>query len=263
MKFKTIVTAASSVASSFLAFSGIPAYAFSFTTHLSAGSNAPKGDILLDSVQLSDGTLINNFTLVNQVTLLQNDVHTGGNTGSASADRGDNVTVGVDAENPTNADIVANLGNLNLNTIIDTEDSGSFKMNLGFEQSLTHLFFWERGENSFLGVQALDDADNPIGNFLNLDFSAANSAGYAIDTTEIVESQSVSSIGVNLSDLGVSTSIRKIQLTARGDASNGPDFKVVGASVEDQESVPEPASLASLGLIAGLGFMARRRRGDR
>jgi PEP-CTERM motif len=263
MKFKTIVTAASSVAGSVLAFSGTPAYAFSFTTNLGAGSNAPKGDISLDSVQLSDGTSINNFVLVNQATILQNDLHTGGNTGAASADRGDNVSVGVKAENPTNADIVANLGNLNLNTIIDTEDTGSFKMNIGFEQSLTHLFFWERGKNSFLGIQVLDDTDTPIGNFLNLDFTTANSAGYAIDTTEINGKHSVSSIGVNLSDLGVSAPIRRIQLTARGAASNGPDFKVVGASVEDKESVPEPASLAGLGLIAGLGFLVRRQRGDR
>jgi hypothetical protein len=236
-----------------LALSGASAQAFTFTTNLAPGSTDPKGDIFLQSVTLGNGTTVSNFSLVNSATIISNDSWTGGNTGAASSDRGDNAS-GVKLEAATNASIVASLGNLNLNNIIDTEDTGSFKINVSFEQAVSNLFFWERGMNSRLGVQALDGSGNLIGNLLVLDSRTWQWAGFSIDTTEISSAQRVGSLGVSLADLGVSGPIQSIQLTSSR-SFNGPDFKVVGEAA----AVPEPTTMAGLA-IAGLGMAAARRR---
>ncbi len=233
--------------------SGTSAQAFNFTTNLAPGSNDPRGDIFLQSVTLGDGTTVSNFSVVNRATIIHNDEWTGGNTGAASSDRGDNAS-GVKLEAATNASIAASLGNLNLNNIIDTEDTGSFKINVSFERAVSSLFFWERGMNSKLGVQALDSSGNLIGRFLTLDSRTWQYAGFSIDTTEISGAQRVGSLGVSLADLGVSGPIQSIQLTSSR-SFNGPDFKVVGATA----AVPEPTTMAGLAL-AGAGMAALRRR---
>ncbi len=185
--------------------------------------------------------------------IVHNDVWSGGNTGAASSDRGDNAS-GQKQELATDASIAASLGNRNLNNIIDTEDKGSFKINLFFEQAVSHLFFWERGMNSDLSVQALDASGNLIGSLLRISRNTWQSSGYSINTTEIGSAQRVGSWGLTLSDLGVSGAIAGIQVSA--DAShNGPDFKVVGSAA----AVPEPATMAGLAL-ASAGFAAARRR---
>jgi hypothetical protein len=236
-----------------LVLAATPAQAFTFATNLASGSNEPKGDIFLKSVTLSGGRMINNFSLVNSTTLIQNDPWTGKNTGAASSDRGDHAS-GVKVEKATESSITASLGNLNLNNIVDTEDRGSFKMNLTFDQAISSLFFWERGMNSKLGVQALDKQGNLIGKLLTLNSSLWQRAGFGIDTTEIEGTQQVGSLGLTLGDLGVSSPINSIQLTSEA-AFNGPDFKVVGSS----EAVPEPATMAGLAL-AGAGLTWARRR---
>ncbi|MBD2536254.1 PEP-CTERM sorting domain-containing protein [Nostoc flagelliforme FACHB-838] len=117
---------------------------------------------------------------------------------------------------------------------------------------LDNLFFWERGRNSDLGVQAVDTSGNLIGNFLKLDRKNQANAGYSIDTLEISNAQQVGSWGVSLKELGV-TSLAGIRLTANG-SYNGPDFKVAA-----RQSVPEPATILGLGVVAGLGLLRRRR----
>ncbi|MBE9177000.1 PEP-CTERM sorting domain-containing protein [Oculatella sp. LEGE 06141] len=255
MKLQRIPTCFSLLACSLVTLSGAPAQAFSFTTNFEGSS--PKGDIFLKSVTLTDGTVVNNFSLVNAAKIVSNDLWTGGNSGAASADMGDNATVGISKENPTDSDIATALGNLNLNSIIDTEDSGKSIINVFFERAVDTLFFWERGQNSHMDVQAIDKNGNLVGNLLNLYSSNWNYAGYSIDTKEISGAQKVGSLGITLADLGLSDSIAGLQITSKK-TYNGPDWKVVG-SASASASVPEPATLAGLGVVAGLIATSRRK----
>lgn len=251
MNLKQIVTAASVVATG-LIVSGTSAQAFSFSTNVSGASST--GDINLNSVTLEGGKTVSEFALVKSAQIIHNDDWTGGNTGAASSDRGDNAS-GIALEKATNESVAASLGNRNLNNIIDGEDAGSFKMNLFFEQAVSNLFFWERGMNSDLSVQALDASGNLIGSLFKITRDTWKSAGYGINTTEIGDTQQVGSWGLSANDLGVVGSIFGIQVSA--DAShNGPDFKVAG---ESAAAVPEPTTMAGLAL-AGAGFAAARRR---
>jgi hypothetical protein len=261
MKLKGICLYASYLSGSVLLFTSTPAHAFSFTTNYTAdltGSNQAKGNIWLNSVTTNNGT-ISNFSLVNQAVILSNDPRTSqANSGAASSERGD-LASGINKEAPANADVVSSLGNLNLNNIIDTEDTGSFKMNLFFSNAVDTLLFWERGQNSQLGVQAIDASGSLIGNLLTLNSAKWNYAGFGIDTTEISGTQKVGSLGVNLADLNVSAPIAGIQITSQR-SYNGPDFKVVGALTQQPaQSVPEPATLAGLSLFAGMLTLARRK----
>jgi hypothetical protein len=254
MKLKYIATCAGLIASSVLAFSNAPAQAFSFTTNFSG--NNPKRNILLDSVKLTDGSVINNFALVNRANIISNDLWTGGNTGAASADMGDQATIGTKQERLDNNGAVAALGNLNLNSIIDTEDSGRSVIDVFFSSAVDNLFFWERGMNSKLDIQALDAKGRVIGNLLTSYSGKWQYAGYGIDTKEISETQRVGSLGISLADLGVANPIFGVRVASRGAAYNGPDWKVAGSAT----SVPEPATLAGLGLVAGAIATSRRRR---
>lgn len=254
MKLTHLSAFAGLLASSLVVCSA-PAQAFSFTTNLGPGSVAPKGNIWLESVTLEDSTVITDFTLVDRVDLLSNDLHTGGNSGAASSDLGDNATEGVKLEVATPESLETSLGNLNLNSIVDTEDSGSFKMNLFFERSVDSLYLWERGMNSRLRLQAIDAAGNLLGNFLDVYSANFDYAGFNIDTREISGQQRVGSRGISLLDLGVDSPFAGVQVTSFR-SSNGPDFKIVGSS----ESVPEPATLAGIGIVAGSMAFARRRK---
>jgi hypothetical protein len=257
MNLKYVVATISLLATGMMA-SGSPAQAFSFSTNFSGttdsgGNLDPTRNIMLNSVTLSDGRTISNFALVQSANIISNDTWTGGDTGAASSDRGDNAS-GIQQEAATNSSIVASLGNLNLNNIIDVEDTGSFKINLSFGQAVSSLFFWERGMNSDLTIQALDQAGNLIGNLFRIDRNTWQNAGFAIDTTEISGAQQVGSRGISVGDLGLTGPIFGIQVSA--DAShNGPDFKVMGSA----EAVPEPTTMAGLAL-AGAGLAAARRR---
>ena len=274
MQLKQTFAFTSLLAGSILVGSTVPAQAFSFTTNASP-NNAPKGDVILQSIELDSGKIIDEFVLITGAEILSNDYNDGPSEadGGASSDQGDNVTDGVSEENPDASDIVSSLNNLNLNSIIDTEDGktnsdtrGSFEMNLFFDSRVSQVYLWERGMNSILGVQAIDEDGNVIGDFLELGASvlydpgqyAWDYAGFDIDTKEIQESQPVGSIGLDLSDLGVSTHIaglRVISDSAKG--YNGPDFKIVGASV------PEPTAVIGLSVVAGAMALSRRRKASR
>lgn len=221
---------------------------FSFTTqysqHSSLSSFDPTRDIRLDSVVFGSNT-VNNFTLVTSASQANNS-HS---LGPVSSDRGDNtfgdgyLSEGPLNEMPTNSDIVASLGNLNLNSILDTEDNAAgTSINVFFSQPTNHLFFFERGGNSGLTVDLLDASGGLLlGTSYAIAQSLWNATGFSIDTTEISGAQPVVSFGLKHSG-----PIAGVRLTAHA-GSNGPDFKVVGANVRD---IPTPSLLLGLGLMA-------------
>lgn len=223
---------------------------FEFSTQWEGA--APYGDVMLNSVTTSDRTITDFFT-VEDANLISNDTYTGGNTGAASSDRGDAVTgYGTVSEAATSADVVSSLGNLNLNSIIDTEDSGSFVMDVMFGQSLNEFLFWERGMNSNLKVQAMGEGDNVLAEFLlsSLPGNGFTDAGFSLNTTEIEETQEVGAMGLRL--LGASTN----RLRLISDSSyNGPDFKVAAAA-----PVPEPMTIMGTLMAASAVVAARRKR---
>lgn len=274
MKFQRVSTSICLIFGTVLAISS-SAQAASFTTNVQQ-NNGAEGDIILESIT-QNGTTISNFLFVTEAVILQNTPITNirpgdtsnpeasgrlNNTGTASTDKGDNASAPLSVSglrNPTGQEVAAFLGNSNLNNLIDSEETGSFKINVFFDSSieednagLDNLLFWERGRNSDLGVQAVDAAGNLIGNFLKLDRTNQSFAGYSIDTTEISGAQQVGSWGVSLQQLGV-TSLAGIQLTGNS-SYNGPDIKVVA-----RQSIPEPGTVLGLGVIAGLGLLRRRR----
>lgn len=253
LNFKTLF--AGLAVSSVWLISEVPAVAFSFTTYFTGDS--PKGDILLDAIEY-DGLLRSDFSLVNQASIINNDLWTGGNTGAASADLGDNATVGLKQERVTNEGLVGALGNLSLNSIVDTEDHGSFTIDLFFDSTVDTVAFWERGMNSSLDAQALDASGNVLGHLVSLGFSSGwDDAGYSIDTQEIGSSQRVASKGLRLEDFGVSEAIAGVRVSSSSNY-HGPDWKVVGLAAQS-ESVPEPTALAAMALLAG-GVVLNRRR---
>ncbi|NEQ97870.1 MAG: PKD domain-containing protein, partial [Cyanothece sp. SIO2G6] len=205
----------------------------------------PAQDMLLEHI-LIDGDARSDLILVNQAVIVQNDKFTGGDTGGLSADKGDEATIGVAAEDVT-AEQIANalptqqsvLTNYNLNSIVDTEDKGAFTIDLFFEKAVDNVLVWERGMNSALTLQALDSDGNRFGNVVNLGNRAGRTlkgfidwydAGFAIDTLEIDETQPVGSIGLSKTDLGVAEDVRisGVRLISAGRKYNGPDWKVMG-----------------------------------
>jgi hypothetical protein len=247
------------IASASLAMLAAPADAFTFKTNYTG--EAPKGDIWLQSIQLEDGSVVDSFSMITSANIVANDAYTGGNSGAASADKGDNTTTGVKVEDATAADLVTNLSNLNLNNIVDTEDSGSFEIDLFFDKAIDNLLIWERGQNSALAVQALDETGALIGDKVVVDFrtldKTAHYAGYSIDTLEIGGAQKVNSVGLTLADLGLTdTSINSFRFFSES-GYNGPDWKILGTQAE---GVPEPGTVLGLTLISGLVAAARRKK---
>jgi hypothetical protein len=229
---------------------------FSFSTKYSPEDFDPKRDIKLESVTYG-GTTYNNFGLVTKAVIQVNDRLTTNQGGPGSSDHGDGtvsdvyLTEGPRVENPTNDDIVASLGNLNLNSIIDTEDNlGNSVIDVYFKKPAKTFYFFERGMNSDLSVDALDAAGNVVDTFkITRALFRANPAGYSIDTTEIAGEQKVGSYGLTLTRKDV------VGLRLSSDKTmNGPDYKVFAAKV------PEPATIAALGTVAGLAILARRKK---
>lgn len=261
------------------------AQAANFTSNVSQTSD-PEADIWLNSIT-QNGNTFNKFNLVNKAKIIYNDQikltgnpgetynpELGGyvnNSGAASTDRGDKATApgGIKESglnNPTEEGIAAYLGNTNLNNIIDVEDGKTMKMNLFFQETivadntgLDNLFFWERGSGQWnasdLLIQAIDASGNLIGKSLFLGRNDKQYAGFSLDTLEIDKAQEVGSWGVKLSQLGV-TSAAGIRVFSDW-TMNGPDFKVMARS--STTSVPEPTTLAGLGLVAASLAVFRRR----
>lgn len=235
---------------------------FSFSTQFSTSSEPldPEKDILLESVTYDDITT-SDFDLVKSADIVFNEPYTGGNTGAASAEHGDQtigdslVGQGPAVEDPSNADVVAALGNLNLNSIIDTEDDGTATIDVSFAAPTSRFFFWERGLNSDLLVEALDDAQNVIASY-KIDRDLWEPAGYRIKTTEIPTTQRVGALGLYLEE----SSVKTLRLTSSGARYNGPDYKVVAAA-EETTDIPEPGLVLALTALGGtlLGLNRRGR----
>ncbi|MBD2741254.1 exosortase-dependent surface protein XDP2 [Coleofasciculus sp. FACHB-1120] len=268
MKLQQTSAFISLVAGSLLAFSATSAQAFSpfdFGTTFSPKPADPKKDIKLEAVTF-DGATIKDFLLVTDAKIIKNDHTTGQQQGPASSDHGDgtvsdpSLPQGPKKENPTAADIVASLGNLNLNSIIDTEDDYATSIiEVFFGQATDTFFFWERGNpkagdtqtagNSDLFVESLDKFGNVLEAF-KITRDMWEYAGFDINTKEINENQKVGSLGLKATQKAVGLRLSSFK------GHNGPDFKVVAQNV----SVPEPASLAGLGMVAGALVVSRRRR---
>lgn len=209
--------------------------------------NGVKGDTFLKSIT-QNGEKINDFSYVDRADIIYNDAYTGGNTGAISTDRGIDVQIGattiegLEAQKNTNGmsdherNIVDYLGNNNLNTIIDTEDNGAFTLNLFFDdlieednKGLDSIFFFERGMNSNMFVQALDNNGNLIGEreFLKGKKKGGEEqldTGFRIKTKEIGlhkngteksgRGQQLGFLGVSLEDLDVD-SLVGVQISAQ------------------------------------------------
>lgn len=287
MKFNHTVSFLGLTCGTFLALA-TAAQAASFTTNVQ--KTDAKSDVWLQSIT-QNGVTINKFNLINEAKgdILFNDTinlsgnngetanpNAGGynnNTGAASTDRGDNASKpnGLEVsgiKNPTMPEIATYLGNQNMNNIIDTEDDGAFEMNLFFtymlqedNKGLDNIFLWERGKNSDIVVQAIDEKGDIIGNYLKLNRGNQANAGYQIDTLEIGGAQNVGSWGVSLSQLGVTTAAG-IRIKTE-DAFDGPDFKIMARLNDDpvlRKQVPEPAMMIGLGVVAGSLAVSRRRK---
>lgn len=217
----------------------------------------PTRDIKLESVSFA-GNTVSQFNLVNRADILHNDmiIPAKGQAGPGSSDHGDNTVSdvylpqGPAIENPTNADVVASLGNLNLNSIIDTEDNlGTSSFNVFFDHPSNSFFLFERGMNSDLQVDAIDAKGNVIaGQSFKITRDLWKDAGYGVDTTEINGTQEVGSYGIRFN-----TDVAGLRLSSYI-GFNGPDYKVVAAHV------PEPSALVGLGVASGSLFLLRRRR---
>ncbi|MEM9768372.1 MAG: exosortase-dependent surface protein XDP2 [Cyanobacteria bacterium P01_D01_bin.71] len=254
---KIAVAAGLATGALFSSFATGNAFAFGFEFQGTYSQNdAPTGDILLESVTIGED-IIEDFSFVTSATIVNNDAFSGGNSGAASADTGDNATGGVRQEDAEAEDVVANLATNNLNHIVDTEDTGSFEIDLNFGKSLDNLLIWERGMNSDLGIQAVDAAGNLIGNRLVVTRDMWYDAGFAIDTSEIDGAQDVGAIGINIfSDLGIENgAVETIRFFSES-SFNGPDWKFVGTDAA--RDVPEPALLMSLGLFGGALALQKR-----
>lgn len=257
----TKLMAATSVATGAVLAISNSASAFSFTTNYTGAP--PKGDIFLDSVVLEDGELIEDFSYISDAYIVENDEYHGGNSGAASADKGDNATTGIAKEDVGPEEIVQNLSTNNLNNIIDTEDSGAFQIDLEFDKGMDNLLVWERGMNSDLAVQAfgLDEDGNEVlvGTKFKITRDMWQDTGFDIDTTEIGGAQSVGSYGLSIEDdLNATVPVTKVRFFSES-SFNGPDWKFIGTDAARGESVPEPGMALGLGVLGAM-FAAKRAR---
>lgn len=225
---------------------------FAFTTDYSPKLADPKKDIMLESVTIkSSGEKVSHFELVNGAKILTN----GTTIGPGSSDRGDLATGQAPLEKATASSVVGSLGNLNLNNIIDTEDNlGESVIEVYFKNAVKRFFFFERGANSDLKVDALDKNGNVVStstiyrDLFQGGKKSTNLAGYSIDTTEIGGAQKVGSYGLELD-----YKVAGLRLSSNN-TMNGPDYKVVAAKV------PEPTTIAALGVVAGVAALSRRKK---
>lgn len=283
IKLKSNIASLGLVAGGILSLS-LPAQAASFTGFDSSPTgrtlspncslaDSTKCDIRLDSATKGT-TTYTDFLYVTGATKITND-YTGTSSndlGPGSSDHGDKtvadpfLTQGPRVEEPSAANIVASLGNNNLNSIIDTEDNlGTSIFDVYFSAPTDTFFFWERGNrgteadliagNSDLEVTAIlaGGAGNTTptlgGTFLitrNL-WTSTGIVTTRIDTTEIANSQELGTYG-----LMYDSQIVGLRLTSR-DGFNGPDYKVVGAAV------PEPLTMLGAGTALGFGTFFKRK----
>jgi hypothetical protein len=265
MKAQNIFTSMVLALSAAVAMSN-SAEAGTFTTNFSPNPvTDPTADIELLSIVRNDGKTIVDFQLVNSVNIIKNFEA----LGPASTDNGDTATPPpglTPKEKPLASEIAAYLGNTNLNNIIDSEDDGEFELDVFFESAVASsntkidsFFFWERGMNSDLKVQAINASGGLLGNAFTIDKSFWQFAGFEIKTTEITKAQNVGAWGVSFADLGLTNGSLVSGLKLISETGfNGPDFKLVAHTSFCCTPIPEPTTMIGLGAVAGLMLVRRR-----
>lgn len=225
-----------------------------FTT---SGVFDPSQDIRLDSVDFNDRR-VNQFSLVEEVNIISNQ----GNILTAA--RGINavedslVEEGPATGNPTEADLAAALGNLNLNSIVNSRESeGEAVLDIFFNNPVSTFFFWEwggapgssvTGNSSFLVEALTDDGSEVLASFriLSSDWSPA---GFTMQST--IPSQAVQNVGsLGLELVGARSS--RLRLSYANPVDAGPDFKVAAAPI------PEPSTLLSSFALGSLLIWRKR-----
>ncbi|MCW5623584.1 MAG: PEP-CTERM sorting domain-containing protein [Burkholderiales bacterium] len=269
---KAVVAAAFAVATGV----SVPAHAvsftaFDFTSNVSTsgafgGVNGiyGNGDVRLDSITF-DGYALTQAQLqtASAATIIVDDgrdAARGGN--NLAAGRGINsvadtwTTEGPATITPTSTDIHGALANFNLTSIVVTrETNGIAIVDVSFANPTDRFFFWERGFNSDILVQALNENDQAIGSYTILRSNYAQT-GIVITTDNgsfLNNGQALGSIGLQTDE-----AVSKLRLASfRTDVLNynGPDYKVL-ATAGPLAPVPEPSTyllmLAGLGLVGGL-----------
>jgi hypothetical protein len=200
-----------------------------------------------------------------------------GNSYALNPDRGDNATHFAGESNAQKSGTLHEVfGQSNLAYLLDGESNVEWSLDLKYGaggfitynsgSNSPELMMMERGRNSSINVQAIL-AGGALSNTFLLDFhSGAGKSGladYTLDTTEIAGAQSVGGIGLSLDAFGVpnGTKIYGYRFSvnnAPGNTFDGPDFMGFVAGQTAPTAVPEPASMAVLGL--GAAALLRRRK---
>ncbi|ACB52355.1 hypothetical protein cce_3007 [Crocosphaera subtropica ATCC 51142] len=259
----TMTLMAESAQAAFMGFQSNPT-GHTLSPNATSPADATKKDIRLDSIT-KDGKTFTDFLYVTGATIIQNTT----SLGPGSSDHGD-LTVGDDfltqgpaKEQPTAADVVASLGNNNLNSIIDTEDSGGTSIfDVYFSNPTNTFVFWERGKNSDLKVTAIlagsaGDLTPTLGDTFTITDDLWTNTGImttlSIDTTEITGSNAPQELGT----YGLMYDQAIIGLRLQGAPGlSGPDYKVVGV-------VPEPLTILGAGTAVAFGGAFKRKLGKK
>ncbi|QMS91495.1 PEP-CTERM sorting domain-containing protein [Nostoc edaphicum CCNP1411] len=289
-----IATSAASISVASLIIT-VPAQAasftsFSFKTNVTATPindptssllNDPTRDIRLDSVEFG-GKTISSFEVVTGAEILQNDTYTlpdGNVFGVLNSGRGPNtpddalLPEGPSKPNPTAQDIVDSLGNLNLNSILVTrENADTASIEVSFANPVNTFFFWERGGaaggpiagDSDLLVEALGENNEVIAtykilrqNYTKADYNISSQVFPILNNGPFnIGSRGISLDGITTQTLRL-TSSNNNGLISGIPNDNGPDFKVIAATVK---AVPESSTIMGALLVGGLGIIFKRKR---